>query len=70
MTKPLKITERQVTATGYQGKTRGKEGCALFLTERGDDGEILNVWAGIVGKDGIKADTFYRLENGSPVETD
>ena len=53
---------------------RGKDGSALFLVYRRDDysaqrGEILHVWAGIVGKDGIKADTWYALdENGRPQE--
>ncbi|MER8941305.1 hypothetical protein NKH82_17620 [Mesorhizobium sp. M0915] len=56
------------TASGYEGKARGKDGCALFLVERSTSGEILNAWAGIVGKDGIKADTFYRLADGKPIE--
>ena len=63
------------TASGINGKARGSEGCALFLVERrdewGDDfGKIINVWAGIVGHDGIKPDTFYRLVDGKPVECD
>ena len=61
------------TASGTRGKARGTEGCALFLVERcdewGDDhGKIINVWAGVVGQDGIKPDTFYRLVDGKPVE--
>jgi hypothetical protein len=55
-------------ASGYQGRVSGAEGCALFLVERDDDFKIVAAWAGIVGKDGIKADTFYMLRNGSPVE--
>ena len=58
------------TASGYEGKVRGKEGCALFLVERASDGAILSVWAGIAGKDGIKPDVFYRLKDGTPVETE
>lgn len=58
------------TATGHEGKARGKEGCALFLVEREAGGDILHVWAGIAGQDGIKADTFYRLVDGKPVEVD
>jgi len=59
------------TASGYQGKARGKDGNALFLVERSeDDGSILCAWAGIVGQDGIKPDTFYRLVEGKPVEVE
>jgi len=56
------------TASGYSGKARGKEGCALFLAERDSARRIINVWAGIVGKDGVKPDTFYTLRDGKPVE--
>ncbi|MER9814243.1 hypothetical protein [Mesorhizobium sp. M0129] len=56
------------TATGLEGKARGKVGCALFLVERSTDGEILRAWAGVVGRDGVKPDTFYRLVEGKPVE--
>ncbi|TIN82668.1 hypothetical protein [Mesorhizobium sp.] len=58
------------TASGYEGKARGKEGCALFLVERSTSGEIMHAWAGIVGRDGIKSDQFYRLSGGKPVEVD
>ena len=58
------------TATGNEGKVRGADGCALFLVERGDAGDILHSWAGIVGRDGIKSMTWYRLEDGKPVEVD
>ncbi len=56
------------TASGYDGKVRGKDGCALFLVERADNRDIIAVWAGIAGRDGIKADTFYHLVGGKPVE--
>ena len=49
---------------------RGKEGCALFLAERDDNGEIVHAWAGIAGRDSIKPDTWYRLESGKPVEVE
>ena len=55
-------------ASGNYGKARGKDGCALFLAERASNRAIVSVWAGIVGRDGIKADTFYRLQAGKPVE--
>ena len=55
-------------ASGYQGRVSGTTGCALFLVERDDDFKIIAAWAGIVGKDGIKPDTFYMLKNGQPVE--
>ena len=61
------------TASGDQGAVSGAEGNALFLVERicdwgKDHGKIINVWAGIAGRDGIKPDTFYRLVDGKPVE--
>ena len=56
-------------ATGRHGKVRGKDGCALFLTHRDDRAEITHVWAGIVGQNGIKADTWYLLgPEGKPEE--
>ena len=56
------------TASGYSGKAKGADGCALFLLERDNDWKIVAAWAGIVGRNGIKADTFYRLVKGEPVE--
>ena len=55
-------------ASGYAGKASGVEGSALFLVERDGDYNIVNVWAGIVGRDGIKPDTFYTLKSGKPQE--
>jgi hypothetical protein len=64
-------TRGAATASGYLGKVSGKEGNALFLVERDRwDGPVLNVWAGVVGKDGIKPETFYTLRNGKPVEAE
>jgi hypothetical protein len=48
---------------------------AIVLAERLNDfgpdhGKLLAVWAGMVGKDGIKPNTFYTLKNGKPVVAD
>ena len=56
------------SATGYKGKVSGSDGNALFLVERDEYGVIVSVWAGIVGRDGIKPDTFYTLTGSKPVE--
>jgi hypothetical protein len=61
-------TQGAATASGYAGKAKGTEGSALFLVERDDNYKIIEVWAGIVGRDGVKADTFYRLADGVIVE--
>jgi hypothetical protein len=45
------------------------EGCAMFLVYRDGDWNIIHAWAGIAGRDGIKAEVWYQLdENGKPVE--
>ncbi|HEX5320596.1 MAG TPA: hypothetical protein VFW46_15640, partial [Stellaceae bacterium] len=58
------------TASGFNGEARGAKGCALFLVNRDrNSGAIRHAWAGIVGQDEIKPDTFYRLgDDGKPVE--
>jgi hypothetical protein len=55
-------------ASGCEGRVSGADGCALFLVERSDNFKIIAAWAGIVGRDGIKPNTFYTLKNGQPVE--
>jgi hypothetical protein len=57
-------------ATGRAGKARGKAGCALFLTRRDNNNwSITHAWAGIVGRGGIKANTWYSLDSeGKPKE--
>lgn len=48
-------------------RAMGKNGNALFLVERNEAYEIINVWAGIVGKDGTEEDVWYTLVDGKPV---
>ena len=55
-------------ASGYKGRAMGAVGNALFLVERNDNYEIVAVWAGIVGRDEIKAGVWYTLQGGEPVE--
>ncbi len=48
---------------GYEGRVSGADGCALFLVNRDSNtGGIRHVWAGIVGRNGVKANTFYTLD--------
>jgi hypothetical protein len=55
-------------APGRNGKAKGIDGAALFLTYRDDEWNIVHACAFIVGRDGIKADTFYRLNSsGEPI---
>lgn len=61
-------------ATGHFGSVSGADGSALHLDERiwapgyKDHGKIIAVWAGIVGRDGIKPGVRYTLKDGKPVE--
>jgi hypothetical protein len=57
------------TASGRNGRARGKDGCALLLVFRDSDWKIVHAKAAIVGKEGIKADTWYSLnDSGEFVE--
>ncbi len=57
------------SATGYEGRAQGVNGNALFLVFRDDNCNIIHAKAAIVGRDGIKPETFYMLDkNGNFVE--
>jgi hypothetical protein len=64
--------ESVAIATGKDSMAKGAPGCWIVLTERGDwDGTtfpIKEVKAFKVDGEKIKADTFYKLENGEAVE--
>jgi hypothetical protein len=55
-------TRGAATASGDRGKARGIEGTALFLVHRHDDGNITHARAEIVGRNGIKPDVWYMLD--------
>ena len=61
-------------AAGYQCKAKGAEGCWIVLAEReewdGATNKIKTVKAFCVDGKKVKADTWYRLENGELVEVD
>jgi hypothetical protein len=48
-------------ATGFFGKAKAANGCAIVLVRRDGDGNIVHIRAGKVGDNGIKADTYYTL---------
>jgi hypothetical protein len=54
---------------GYQNKVMGKDGCAIFLVERGDNYNILNARGFVVGRD-CKPDQWYKLINNELVEVE
>ncbi|MEF2965082.1 hypothetical protein V3851_04495 [Paenibacillus sp. M1] len=61
-------------ATGYDSKAKGSLGCAIVVLERGEwDGDtypLLAIKAAMVDGEIIKADTFYKLQNGEFVEAE
>ena len=61
-------SESVAIVTGKDSKVSGKAGCWLVATERDDDCHILCVKAVQVDGEMIKADTWYKLENGKFVE--
>jgi hypothetical protein len=59
---------KAVAANAGDGAARAGVGGAIFIVERGRNLEILAVFASLVGQNGIKPDTWYRLKGGKPVE--
>ncbi len=55
-------------AAGHGGKVKAKSGGMFAQEWKG--GRIISNACGIVGRNGIKADTWYRCEGGKLVETD
>ena len=55
-------------ACGYRGKAKASDGSWIVLAERNNTDEIITMRCAQAGKDGIKPDTYYRLENGEFVE--
>lgn len=56
------------SATGLCGKVKGADGCALLLVERDEYGKVLSAAGAVVGKKGIKPDTWYTLKRGKFVK--
>jgi len=54
--------------SSYEGRVMGAEGNALFGIERDDNLDILSVAAGIVGRDGIRPNVWYKVVGGKLVE--
>jgi hypothetical protein len=54
-------------AFGYDGRVKGAAGNALFALERDDDWNIVSTASGIVGQDGLAADTWYCCKGGKLV---
>lgn len=54
---------------GIEGKARASEGGAIVLCYRDEDGVLIHIRANKVGENGVKADTYYQLdEDGEFVE--
>jgi hypothetical protein len=47
---------------GYKSKARAASGCAIVLTHRNDNGDLIHIRASKVGENGIKPDVWYSLD--------
>ena len=54
--------------TGFYGRVMGEAGNAIVCVERGDNGEIKAILAGIVDGETLKPGVWYTVENGRWVE--
>ena len=58
-------------ATGWGARAKAGDGCAIFLACRDNNDNILAVGATIIGQNGTKPDTWYRLsETGAFIEVE
>ncbi len=51
-------------AAGYMGKAKACLGSWIVVAERNDNWEIIDMRCAKIDGEILKADTFYRLENG------
>lgn len=49
-------------STGREGRAKASKGCAIVLVNRDVDGNIVHIKAQKVGTRGVKADTWYTLD--------
>ena len=62
------VGENGVAVVSTKGRTRGGKGAILVLVNRDEDGNISEFKAVQVDDIEVKADTWYRLDNGNLVE--
>ena len=48
-------------SVGFAGQAKAREGAAIVLCHRTDDGSIVHIRAAVAGRDGVKVDTWYTL---------
>ena len=54
--------------TGLYGRVMGEIGNAIVCVERGDNGEIVAILAGVVDCETLKPGVWYTVKNGQWVE--